>query len=35
LFDEMVHLPAGAIRGMARLRGKLLAIIQPKKRPLK
>jgi DNA-binding transcriptional regulator GbsR (MarR family) len=35
LFDEMVHLPAGAIRGMARLRGKLLALIQPKKRPLK
>jgi DNA-binding transcriptional regulator GbsR (MarR family) len=33
LFDEMVHLPAGTLRGMARLKGKLQSLFGSGKKP--
>lgn len=34
LFDELVHMPAGTLKGMARLRGKLKALFGAGKKPV-
>lgn len=33
LFDELVHLPTGSLKGMARLRGKLSSVFGSRKSP--
>jgi len=33
LFDELLHMPVGTLKGMARLRGKLMWLFRPGKKP--